>query len=172
MMNFHDLVETRKSVRGYDPARPVPQALLDRVLDAGRLAPSARNLQPWRFYLVTTPEKLAEIRQCYQREWFWQAPHILIVAGDRNAAWVRPSDGWNSLETDLAITMDHLVLAAHAEGLATCWISAFNPAMLYESLGLKPSEEIFAITPLGYRSDDAETRPKSRKPLDDIVVHL
>lgn len=172
MTTFHDLVETRKSVRGYDPERPVPREQLDRVLDAGRLAPSAKNLQPWKFLLVSSPEMLEKVRPCYEREWFRQAPHILIVTGDRQAAWVRPSDGWNSLETDMSIAMDHLVLAAHAEGLATCWISAFDPQRLREALALKPSEEIFAITPLGYPSEGAETRPKTRKPLDAVVRYL
>lgn len=171
-MNFHDLAKTRKSVRGYDPSRPVSQEMLNRVLDTGRLAPSAKNLQPWRFLLVSSPEMLEKVRPCYPREWFHQAPHILIVTGDRNAAWVRPSDGWNSLETDLAITLDHLVLAAHAEGLSTCWISAFDPGMLREALKLKPAEETFAITPIGYASENAETRPKTRKPLAEIVRYL
>jgi nitroreductase len=172
MMNLHELVESRKSVRGYDPDRPVLRETLERILDAGRLAPSAKNLQPWTLLLVSSPEMLTRVRPCYDRDWFRQAPHILVVTGNREAAWVRPSDGWNSLETDLAIVMDHLVLAAHAEGVATCWISAFDPAMLREALSLNPSEEVFAITPLGYASADAQTRPKTRKPLDEVVRFL
>ncbi|MBN1929526.1 MAG: nitroreductase family protein [Chlorobiaceae bacterium] len=172
MSHLHDLVESRKSVRGYDPNRPVAPEILARVLDAGRLAPSAKNLQPWKFLLVSSPEMLAKIRPCYPRDWFAEAPHILIVTGDRNEAWVRPSDGWNSLETDMTIATDHLILAAHDEGLATCWISAFDPAMLREALGLAPNEEVFAITPLGYASAEAQTRPKSRKKLDEVVRYL
>lgn len=172
MTALHDLVETRKSVRGYDASRPVAPEILERVLDAGRLAPSAKNLQPWKFLLVSSPGMLAKVRPCYERDWFHEAPHILVVTGDRAEAWVRPSDGWNSLETDLAIAMDHLILAAHAEGLATCWICAFDPAMLREALGLKPTEELFAITPLGYASPGDQTRPKTRKPLDEVVRYL
>jgi nitroreductase len=171
-MNLHELVASRKSVRGYDPDRPVPTEILERILDAGRLAPSAKNLQPWKFLLVSSPDMLAKVRQCYQRDWFRQAPHVLIVTGDRDEAWVRPSDGWNSLETDLAIAMDHLILAAHAEGLGTCWISAYDPAMLRDALDLKPGEEIFAITPLGYASPNTETRPKTRKALDEVALFL
>ncbi|AAM71368.1 MAG TPA: nitroreductase [Chlorobaculum sp.] len=172
MTNLHDLAESRKNVRSYDTSQPVTPQILERVLDAWRLAPSAKNLQPWTFLLVSSPEMLAKIRSCYKRDWFQQAPHILIVTGDRNDAWVRPSDGWNSIETDLGIAMDQLILAAHAEGLATCWISAFDPAMLREALDLKPSEEVFAITPIGYASADAQTRPKSRKPLNEVVRYL
>ncbi|NTW73251.1 MAG: nitroreductase [Chlorobiaceae bacterium] len=170
-MDFHELVTTRKSSRGYNPSAPVPPDVLTRILDAGRLAPSAKNLQPWKFLVITSPEKLDEVRACYDREWFRQAPQILIVKGDRNAAWVRPADSWNSLETDMAIAMDHLVLAAHAEGVATCWISAFDSVLLHKVLQLTPDEEIFAITPLGYASPDTETRPKTRKPLDEVVEY-
>ena len=172
MTALHELVTSRKSVRGYDASRPVPPEILARVLDAGRLAPSAKNLQPWKFLVVSSPGMLAKVRPCYERDWFHEAPHILVVTGDRSEAWVRPSDGWNSLETDLAIAMDHLILAAHAEGLATCWISAFNPAMLRDALGLKPTEALFAITPLGYASAEAQSRPKSRKPLDEVARYL
>jgi nitroreductase len=171
-MILHNLVESRKSVRGYDQSRPVAPEKLERVLDAGRLAPSAKNLQPWKFLVVSSPGMLAKLRPCYERDWFQEAPHILVVTGDREAAWVRPSDGWNSLETDLGIAMDHLILAAHDEGLATCWISAFDPAKLREALGLGLTEEVFAITPLGYASADAQTRPKSRKPLEEVVRYL
>lgn len=171
-MDFHELVASRKSVRGYDPSRPVPQEVLARILEAGRLAPSAKNLQPFKFLVVSSPEMLAAVRPCYEKEWFRQAPHILIVKGDRNAAWVRPSDSWNSLETDMAIAMDHLVLAAHAEGVATCWISAFDSVLLHKVLRLTPDEEIFSITPLGYASPDAETRPKTRKPIEELVEYL
>jgi nitroreductase len=171
-MDMHELAASRNSIRGYDPDRPVPPEVLERVLDTGRLAPSAKNLQPWKFLLVSSPEMLQKVRPCYDREWFRQAPHILIVTGNRNAAWVRPSDGWNSLETDMAIAMDHLILAAHAEGLGTCWISAFDPLMLRDVLGLNREEELFAITPLGYASADAATRPKTRKQLDEVVARL
>jgi nitroreductase len=171
-MNLHELVSSRKSVRGYDPNRQVPRDILERILDAGRLAPSAKNLQPWKFLLVSSPEMLAKVCASYRGEWLRQAPHVLIVTGDRDAAWVRSSDGWNSLETDLAIAMDHLILAAHAEGLGTCWISAYDPTTLREVLGLRPTEEVFAITPVGYASIPAETRPKTRKPLEEVAVFL
>jgi len=171
-MDLHELIASRKSVRGYDPSRPVPSEVLTRILDAGRLAPSAKNLQPYKFIVVVSSGMLAAVRPCYEREWFRQAPQILIVKGDRNAAWVRQSDSWNSLETDMAIAMDHLVLAAHAEGVSTCWISAFDSVLLHKVLGLKPDEEIFAITPLGYASPDAETRPKIRKPIEELVEYL
>ncbi len=144
-----------------------------RILEAGRLAPSAANRQPWRFLVVSSPEMLAKLRPCYSRQWFQDAPHILAVVGNRGAAWTRKSDGYNSLETDLTIAMDHLILAAEAEGVGTCWIAAFDPPVLREALGLGANEEVFTITPLGYsKAGFSKKGTKERKALAEIVTHL
>jgi len=171
-MNFHQLVTSRVSTRSFDPGRKVPDTVLRRILDAGRLAPSAKNLQPWKFTIVSSPDILEKIYPCYARNWIRTAPHLLIVTGNRDEAWVRRQDGYNSIETDLTIAMDHLILAATFEGVGTCWIAAFDPAVLRDSLGLKPHEEVFAFTPLGYAAPDFEPLPKSRKSLDEIAVLL
>jgi nitroreductase len=136
------------------------------------MAPSAKNLQPWRFHVVRSPEMLKKIYPCYSRDWIQSAPCILIVTGERDKAWIRSQDGYNSIETDLAIVMDHLVLAATWEGLGSCWIAAFDPTLLREALQLKPNEELFAFTPLGYASPDASATPKNRKALDEITTFL
>jgi len=172
-MTFLDLVRSRESIRSYDPSRPVDRAVLERILEAGRLAPSAANRQPWRFLVISSPETLAEVRPCYQRPWFQEAPHILAVVGDRGAAWTRKSDGYNSLETDLTIAMDHLILAAEAEGVGTCWIAAFDPAVLRNALGLEENEAVFAITPLGYPPAGFEKKGvKDRRPLGEVAEFI
>jgi len=169
-MSFYELIERRESIRNFDPLKPVPNEVLLRILNAGRLAPSACNLQPWTFLLVTSPEMLAKVRPCYRGAWFHDAPHILAVKGHRKAAWNRRWDGYNSLETDLTIAMDHMILAAESECVGTCWIAAFDPRILYPALGLKEGEEIFAITPLGYpRHDFIKSGRKSRKPLGEVA---
>ena len=92
------------------------------------------------------------------------------MAGFRSQAWVRGSDGFNSLETDLAIAMTHVILAAEHEGVATCWISNFDPAVLRTALGLSRDQEVFAITPFGYpRADYRRKGAKERKALTEIV---
>ncbi len=134
------------------------------------MAPSAVNLQPWKFWVIESQEMLGKVRSCYNRPWFQDAPQILIVVGNIDEAWVRKYDGYNSLETDLAIAMCHLILAAENEGVATCWIEAFQPEQLKEALGLKENERVFAITPLGYpREGFTKRNDKQRKPLDEIV---
>jgi nitroreductase len=169
-MEFYDLIKTRRSVRDYNPEKPVDREVLERILEAGRLAPSAANRQPWTFVVVSSPEKLAEVHACYHKEWFKQAPHILIVVGDKSKSWIRPYDGYNSIETDLAIAMDHMVLAAANEGVATCWIIAFDYDKLAKVVDLKEDEVIYCITPLGYPHDDSQRKgQKIRKSFNEVV---
>ena len=169
-MEFYQLIKTRESIRDYDPEKPVSKEVLERILGAGRIAPSAGNRQPWTFIVVSSPEKLKEVRPCYPREWFQQAPHILVVLGDKTKSWVRGYDGYNSIETDLAIAMDHMILAAENEGVGTCWIIAFDYDKLADAIGLKENEVIYCITPLGYPHDGFQKKGnKIRKPLEDVV---
>jgi nitroreductase len=172
-MEFSQLVKNRYSVRDYNPKRPVPRDVLLRILEAGRLAPSAANRQPWRFVLISSPEMLARVNPCYDREWFRNAPHIMAVIGDRAAAWVRRSDNYNAIETDLTIAMDHLILAATNEGVGSCWIAAFDPVILRQALELKTDEAVFAITPLGYPAGGLQPpTEKNRKPLTEITKFI
>ena len=169
-MEFYDLINSRESIRDYDPAKPVAKDVLERILNAGRLAPSAANRQPWTFVMVSSPEKLEEVKACYHREWFKQAPHILVVVGDKSESWVRSYDSYNSIETDLAIAMDHMILAAENEGVATCWIIAFDYKKLAKAIGLKENEVIYCITPLGYPHDGFRKKGiKLRKPVGNVV---
>lgn len=172
-MEFTDLVRSRSSVRSYDPARPVEKAVLDRILEAGRLAPSAANRQPWRFLVISSPGMLAKVRAAYSKPWFVDAPLVLAVVGKAADAWTRQPDGYNSIETDLAIAMDHLILAAANEGVGSCWIAAFHNDVLRKALALAPEEKLYAITPLGYaRAGEPGTREKTRKPLAEIARYL
>jgi len=172
-MEYYDLIRSRVSVRNYDPERPVPKEIIERILDAGRMAPSACNYQPWKFVVISSQSMLAKVRACYERDWFRDAPHILIVVGSRHQAWVRKYDGYNSIETDLAIALTHLILAAENEGVGTCWIEAYNPALLREALALKENQVIFGITPLGYiKAGYSKPSDKQRKPLEDIAEFL
>jgi nitroreductase len=172
-MDFYKLIRERESIRSYDPGRPVDSETLNRILEAGRLAPSAVNYQPWRFLVISSPEMLAKVRPCYGRDWFSDAPHVLVIVGNVDDAWVRKYDGYNSIETDLTIAMDHMILAAEYEGVATCWIEAYDPAKLREALELKENERVFSITPLGYPKEGFQKkRDKKRKPLSEIVEFL
>jgi nitroreductase len=169
-MDFYELIRNRESIRNYDPNRPLDQKVITRILEAGRLAPSAANRQPWRFLVISSPEMLEKVRPCYSGSWFHEAPHILVVVGDKNKSWVRERDGYNSIETDVTIAMDYMILAAEFEGVATCWIAAYNPDILRAALSLTENELVFSITPLGYPKEGfRKKRRKQRKPFSDIV---
>jgi nitroreductase len=170
-MEFTDVLLKRESIRNYDPARPIAPEVLEKILEAGRLAPSAANYQPWEFWLISSPEMLEKVKPCYSRQWLADAPHILVVTGDLEQAWER-EDGFNSLQTDLAIAMHQMVLAATNEGVGSCWVTNFKPTVLREALGLKDSMKVFGITPLGYPREGFVSRTATmRKQLHDVVIY-
>jgi nitroreductase len=169
-MTFLDLVRRRYSVRAYRPD-PVPDDLLASVLEAGRLAPTASNRQPFRIIVVRTRGREAELRRIYDSEWFVQAPLILCVCEVPAEAWRRTMyDGRSHADVDAAIVMDHLTLAAADLGLGTCWIAAFDPAAAREVLAIPDEGEPMLFTPLGYAADPSPSpRHAERRPLDELV---
>jgi nitroreductase len=169
-MEFTKLISQRESVRDYDTKKPVPKEILEKILDAGRLAPSACNNQPIEFWLIQSADLLEKVRACYHRQWFKDAPHILVIVGYRDKAWVRSYDHYNSIETDLAIAMTHIILAAENEGVGSCYIEAYDPAILRNALGLSDNQVVFGITPLGYSHDGVGKRGnKTRKGMAEVV---
>lgn len=171
-MDFREVICGRESVRSYDPTRPVDKLVLERILEAGRVAPSAANKQPWRFLLISSRETLTRLKRCYQRPWFQDAPHVLVVVGRVSDAWTR-QDGYNSIETDVTIAMDHMILAAENEGVGTCWVAAYDPGVLRSALGLGPDERVYSITPLGYpRPGYSRKIRKERKTLSEVVTYM
>ncbi len=166
---FLELAETRKSVRAYKP-EAVPEDLLQRVLEAGRLAPSAVNKQPWRFIVVREEANRRALGAAYAREWFWRAPVIVAVCILPGEAWTRAYDGQNYAMVDGALAMDHMTLAAAEAGLGTCWVGAFDPAAARDILGLPDGVAIVGMTPLGFPDADPHPRPRSRRPLGETVM--
>ncbi len=164
-MELLELIEDRYSVRTYKPD-PVPDEMLQQVLEAVRLAPSAKNLQPYRLIVIRTKGREEELMRIYERDWFVQAPIVIALVGVPAEAWVR-GDGTNYYHVDVAIAMDHLILQATELGLGTCWIGAFNVDAAREVLGLPDGVEPVVFTPLGYPGD--EPGFKRRKKLSELV---
>jgi|AntAceMinimDraft_2_1070361.scaffolds.fasta_scaffold00499_4 nitroreductase len=172
-MEYFDLISKRESVRNYNINKKVEKSTLTKIANAGRLAPSAANKQPWKFLIISSEKILQKVRLCYYREWFKQAPHILVVIGDSTKSWVRKTDNCNYLETDLAIAMDHMILAAEAEGVGTCWIAAFDNIVLREALQLGDNKVVYSISPLGYPKDGYQKKgEKIRKAIDEVVEFI
>lgn len=164
-MEFCEVIEKRYSVRAYKPD-PVEQDKLEQILEAARLAPTAANRQPFQFVVIHTTGREEELDRIYASPWFVQAPLVICACGISSQGWVR-RDGRSYCDVDVAIAMEHLILAAANLGLGTCWIGAFNPTVTREILDLPDDVEPIAFTPLGYPDD--ELKPKRRKPLDEIV---
>jgi nitroreductase len=166
-MDVLETIAARYSVRAYRD-EPVAEEMLQKVLEAARLAPTAANRQPFRLLVLHTRGREAEIARIYQRPWFTQAPLVLGMVAVPSEAWKR-MDGKLYDEVDATIAMDHLILAAASLGLGTCWVAAFDPAAAREVLGLPSDVEPIAFTPLGYPAD--QPRTKSRRPLTDLVKY-
>ena len=168
-MDFFETLQKRHSVRSYKNL-PVEKEKLDRVLEAARLAPTAVNFQAFRIFVLSTKGREEELKKIYPKEWFVQAPYILGVFTVKDKCWVR-RDGKNYGDVDSAIVMDHIVLAATALGLGTCWVANFRTDGVREVL--KPAEnlEAVAFTPLGYGAEEKEAE-KVRKSMEELVVFL
>jgi len=164
-MDFTTLVESRYSVRSYK-TDPIEEKKLQKVLQAARLAPTATNRQAFQFLVVHTKGREEELKRIYRSDWFTQAPLVVCACGIPAENWVR-MDGKNYNDVDVAIAMDHLILAATDAGLGTCWIGAFDAEAAKEVLGLPEGVEPIAFTPLGYPA--GEPKPKKRKELSELV---
>jgi nitroreductase len=165
-MEFYELVRRRYSCRAYQ-SRPVNDDAVQRVLEAFVLAPTAANRQSMGLIVVQTAGREAELRRIYRADWFAAQPPLVICAcAIPGSAWTR-RDGKNYADVDVAIAMDHLILAATVEGLGTCWIGAFDPAAAREVLSLPEGVEPVVFTPLGHPADSAQ--PRLRKKAEDLV---
>jgi len=169
-MDIYEVMRTRRSVRKYASA-PIPEEVLNRVLDAARIAPSGNNRQPTRLILATEEARKRElVPYCHDQEFVATAPVVVIACGRdlryNRGEWM----GQYSMLVDVSIAVDHLTLAARAEGLGTCWIGSFNGPALKEFLRLPADWEVVALTPLGYPEGDPFTAPQGRIPLDEFVM--
>ena len=149
-------------MRRYSP-RPIPEDTLPRLRDALRLAPSACNLQPWRFIFVTDQKLRAELAQAANQQTFIaQAPLIVVACGFPEQAYKGMGGDGNSVDVDLAIALDHLTLAAVAEGLGTCWIGAFDERAVKRLLDIPQEAKVVALTPVGFPESSRLIRPVAK----------
>lgn len=166
-MSFLELAGRRRSIRQYT-GEPVPDQLLEQVLEAGRLAPTACNLQPIRIHVVLNPDRRCRLCGAYARDWIGTAPVLLVICAEPAKAWCRRQDQANHAAIDAAIVADHLTLAACDLGLGTCWICAFDPDLVRAALDLPAGLDPVVMLPLGYPAEEPAARP--RKGLDQLVV--
>ena len=170
-MNFLELTKVRYSVRSFEQREIEPEKL-QYVMECTRLAPSAVNLQPWKFYMISKPEDCAKIRQCYHREWFNEAPMYIIACSNHDESWKRRrSEPKDHADIDISIAVEHLCLAAAEQGLGTCWVCNFDVTLCRELFGIADPLEPVVLIPMGYPTTN-EPDEKKRKDMTDIFIEL
>jgi nitroreductase len=167
---FMDLVRARASVRRFDP-RPVPLEDILSCVEAARLAPSARNIQPCRYVVARDQAVLERLARAafsgiyLPTRFAARAPAIVALCTNR----FRPIEGKASDQVDCGVAGEHLVLRATELGLATCWMEWFDRRGARRALGIPGSIKVVALIALGYPAGNAAGRPRVRKPLSSIV---
>ena len=159
-MEVMEAIRNRRSVRRYKHDL-IPQEKLLNILEAARLAPSANNIQPWHFIVVTNFENRSKISaSCTFGQFLVDSPVVIVACGD-------PVASPRYYVIDTAIALEHMVLAATAEGLGTCWIGSFNEEAIRKLLKIPDRLKIVALLSLGYPLEIPSPRPK--KQLNEIV---
>jgi nitroreductase len=160
-------IKARRSIRSYEP-KPIEEEKLNRILEAGRLAPSARNMQEWRFVVVRDPETKKELVPAAKNQAFVGEAAVVIAACAVETQHIMTC-GQLCYPIDVAIAVDHMTLKAWEEGIGSCWIGAFYENKVKDVLEIPQSVRIVSLLALGYPKEPPPARP--RKPLQDIVCY-
>ncbi len=174
-MDIYEVIRTRRSIRKYR-LDPVPEEAIRRVLDAAGRAPwgdGGSKRPPTRFIVVRDAETRAKLAStCHNQRFIGTAPVVIVACvpetkGYSRGGWMQ---GYSSL-VDASIAFDHLILAARAEGLGTCWIGSFDNAEMKGFFGLPEDVNVVAVTPLGYPDGDlfVDSNDPRRLPVDEFV---
>ena len=165
-MDIFEAIESRYSVRKYED-RAVEEEKIEKIFEAARLAPSAKNLQEWRFVVVTEAETRAKLAEAASQRFVANAPVVIACCADNDGPGYIMKCGLPSYPMDVAIAIDHITLAATAIELGTCWIGKFDADRVREILQIPADIELVQLLLLGYPAD--ELRPKKRLAVEEIV---
>ena len=179
-MEYSELIKLRHSCRNYSKA-PIAPEILDEILEAGRIAPSAQNRQPWRYIVVTNNELIKKIALhsivSLPNLFIKEAPVLILACGD-----VKSSLKFNKQDyylVDVAISFQQMMLAGWNHGIGSCWIAAFDETSLKKLIDLPDHYRIVGLSPFGYpKSKNLYSRlislvagSKNRKPINEIVIY-
>jgi nitroreductase len=166
-MDVFEAVQERKSIRAYQD-KPVPRETLERILEAGRLAPSARNVEPWHFIVVTDKEKLKALSKGLYAKFIASAPLVIAVCGDKKA-----SPDWYVV--DAALALENMILTAVSEGLGTCCVGSLSEPDVKALLRVPGNFEVLVLLVVGYAEEKVDLSSKllrlvrARKVLSDVA---
>jgi nitroreductase len=166
-MNVLDAIKQRRSIRAFQD-KPIEEEKLRRVLEAGRLAPSAKNRQEWRYVLVRDKELRRKVAVACNNQYFIAEAPLVIVGCATMTDYVLTC-GQPAYAIDVSISMDHMTLQAVEEGLGTCWIGAFKEDEVKRVLGIPEDMRVVEVMPLGYPRFQPEAKPRMK--LEEIVFY-
>lgn len=169
-MDFMELAKRRCSVRAYEDRKVEPEKL-EQILEAARIAPTAKNLQPVKLLAVQSGEGLEKVGKAAN---IYGAPLAIIVCADHQRAWTRPFDSKRSTDIDASILTDHMMLEATELGLGSVWICFFKPDVLREEFSLPEHLEPVNILAVGYASGapaSPDRHDKTRVPMEKLVSY-
>lgn len=166
-MNVLDAIRSRRSIRSFKD-KPIEEEKLLRILEAGRLAPSAKNMQEWRYILVKDKELRRKVAVACNNQYFIAEAPVVIVGCATMADYVLTC-GQSAYTIDVSISMDHMSLQAVEEGLGTCWIGAFREDEVKRILNVPTEMRVVEVMPLGYPKFQPEAKPRMK--LEEIVFY-
>lgn len=168
-MSVLETIRMRRSVRRYRKD-PIPEEALFRVMEAARLAPSGKNLQPWKFIIVKDQELKERLAQAsFGQHFIAKAPLVIVACGFPDKCYAHMGRYMKSWPVDVTIALEHLILQAQEEHLGTCWIGAFEEKQVKSILDIPEEVRVLALTPLGYPDESPPFR--RRKNLEEIISY-
>jgi len=171
-MDFLEMVKKRYSER-YFSDKPIEQEKLDKILEAGRVVPTACNYQPQKFYVLKS-KKALELAATVT-SYTYNAPLVILVCYDMNEVWKnKREEGYNSGEQDIAIAATTMMYEAETLGIHTLWIRGFDSKVAVETFKLSENLVVGMMLALGYPSE--KSKPSDwhfkRKPMEEMVTEL
>ena len=169
-MSFLDLAKRRYSVRSYTQQK-VEKEKLEYIIEAGRIAPTACNIQPQRLLVIDSEEGIAKLRKAAN---IFNVQTAIIVFGDSADVWIRPQDGKKTIDIDASIVTDHMVHAATDMGLGTLWMTWFDPAVIMKEFNVPKNYVPVNLLLIGYAAGNPlspDRHSRTRKELEDTVFY-
>lgn len=160
LLSLVDVVLSRRSVRRYEK-KEIPKDVLDKILEAGRQAPSAANKQPWHFIVLTDDKVKKELSKGLFNRFIKDSPVTIVGCAHKDLIVGR----WSNISTTIAL--QNMVIAAWAMGVGSCWIGDFNEEKVKKLLGITAKWKVVALISFGYPAENPQ--PRKKKPLEKIV---
>ena len=170
-MDFMELAAARYSVRKFDE-RPIEPEKLEKILRAGLIAPTAKNQQPQRVFVIQSAEAIEKLKTCTQC--VYGAGTVLLICYDANESWKRPFDGKDSGDVDTSIVLTHMMLEAWEQGVGSVWVMFFDADKLRKAFDLPENLIPVSLMPIGYPAPDAAPSPRhaESRPESELVCYL